>query len=156
MPRLNKSAREIHTTLQLNASRSETSWALRWKMPRSTTSIASTKRLKPIHKTAGRASRDLLNSETSIRRLRRSSACSAGHALEPADSLLHGRMRAEELHQAAAGQWIHDEHVGRRRIRFHGNPRRANVKLSERVRQAQRIRRDRGSRRVGAVLAAAR
>jgi hypothetical protein len=49
MPALNASARATQTTVQAMDSLKATTWALRWNTPRSIASIASTKRLNPIH-----------------------------------------------------------------------------------------------------------
>ena len=46
-PRLNSSASDTHTTLQPAASRKETTWALRWKTPRSTARRTKTSSRKP-------------------------------------------------------------------------------------------------------------
>ena len=40
------------------------------------------------------------------------------HGLQPRDSIFDRRMGAEQLNDAASAQWIHDEHVRRRRIRI--------------------------------------
>src|SRR3712207_661413 len=49
MPKLKRSARIIHTALQVAASFIETSCASLWNTPRSIANMASTKTLKPIH-----------------------------------------------------------------------------------------------------------